>query len=298
MVIRFNSKTSANEPLVSSDDLIGQQIRELAARFANSPQQLLEYLQALVQTLDGQIQERIGFQGPDNFNRFGSFPLSYAWRSEDSFDYSSFANVASITYEAWQVARRISADLDSFDGSKLEPLVQLFKKIGTGSGLPAGSTVYAEIPTLFFPFQAEVVRLEVYLSLKPAIGTTQPTAAEPDETSALPSVERLDGTSSLEVTQIADGSTTVKLPFGLKLCDVPQSLKRDGYDKPVTIRNDDYWKLMEALMHVAPNAIPESKLKHLFSSTSDRQNAPKKLRDIIHDLGLTVKNWTLIELDT
>ena len=166
MVIRFNSKTSANEPLVSSDDLIGQQIRELAVRFANSSQQLLEYLQTLVQTLDGQIQERIGFQGPDDFNRFGSFPLSYAWRSENSFNYSSFASAASITYEAWQIARRISDDANSFDGSKLEPLVQLFKRIGRGSAMPAGSPAYAEIPTLFFPFQAEVVRLEVFLSLK------------------------------------------------------------------------------------------------------------------------------------
>jgi hypothetical protein len=32
--------------------------------------------------------------------------------------------------------------------------------------MPAGSVAYAEIPTLFLPFQAEVVRLEVLLSLK------------------------------------------------------------------------------------------------------------------------------------
>ena len=297
MEIKFNSKTSASEPLVSSDSVIGQQIRELAAGFASSSQQFLEHLQAIVQMLDQHIEKRIGYQGPDNYNFLGSFLVTYVWQPEDTFDYSHFASAASITYEAWYVARRISADVDSFDGSKLEPLARLFKEIGRGSGLPAGSAAYAEIPTLFFPFQAEVVRLEVLLSLKPAVGSTQPPAAEPEDASTLPSVERRDATTSLEATQIADGSNTDKLPFGLKLCDVPQSLKRAGCSSTVTIRNDDYWKLMEALMKASPNAIPESKLTRLFSSRNDRQNAPKKLREIIHDLGLTVKDWTLIELD-
>lgn len=87
-----------------------------------------------------------------------------------------------------------------------------------------------------------------------------------------------------------------QLPFGLHRCDIPQTLKREGY-KPVLIQNDAYWKLMEALMAAAPNAVAESKLQHLFPHKSDRDNAPKKLRNIIDSLGLTVKSWVLMELE-
>lgn len=199
MVIRFNSKTSANEPLVSSDSAIGQQILELSAVFASSSQQFLECLQALVQTLDGHIQGAIGFQGPDNFNRFGSYQETFVWQPEGTFDYPSFASAASIAYEAWYVARRISADVDSFDGSKLEPLVQLFQKIGRGSAMPAGSAAFAEIPTFFIPFQAEVVRLEVLLSLK-----------SPKEETPSQELSPLGSTALLEVADSAE--TTVGAP--------------------------------------------------------------------------------------
>ena len=33
-----------------------------------------------------------------------------------------------------------------------------------------------------------------------------------------------------------------QLPFGLQRCDVPQTLKRDGFKKAVTIKNEDHWK--------------------------------------------------------
>ncbi len=85
-----------------------------------------------------------------------------------------------------------------------------------------------------------------------------------------------------------------QLPFGLLRCDVPQTLKRPGF-QPVTISNEDYWKLMQALISAYPNAVPESKLKQMFPYPNDRKNNPKKLRDIIDTLGLTVKKWTLIE---
>lgn len=88
------------------------------------------------------------------------------------------------------------------------------------------------------------------------------------------------------------------LPFNLQRCDVPQTLKRSGGD-PVTIRNEDYWKLMEALMAAHPNAVPESKLKHFFPYNADqRKNARKKLNDLIDSLGLTVSNWVLTEVKT
>lgn len=88
------------------------------------------------------------------------------------------------------------------------------------------------------------------------------------------------------------------LPFNLQQCDVPQTLKRSGGD-PVTIQNEDYWKLMEALMAAHPNAVPESKLKHLFPYNADqRKNARKKLNELIDSLGLTVSNWVLTEVKT
>lgn len=93
------------------------------------------------------------------------------------------------------------------------------------------------------------------------------------------------------------GHQTATLPFDLAFCDVPQTLKRKNFN-PVTIANSDYWKLMEALMTAWPNAVPESKLNHLFQHSSERKNHPKKLREIIDDLGLTISNWTLSELKT
>jgi hypothetical protein len=211
MVIRFNSKTSANEPLISLDSVIGQQTRELSAVFASSSQQFLECLKALVQTVDGHIREAIGFRGPDNFNRFGSYPVTYVWQPKDTFDYPRFASAASITYEAWYAARRINDDVNSFDGSKLEPLVQLFKKIGSGSSMPAGSVAYAEIPTLFLPFQAEVVRLEVLLSLKSPKEETPSQESSPLGSTALlevaDSVETTVSTPALKLEQHSDRET-------------------------------------------------------------------------------------------
>jgi len=93
-------------------------------------------------------------------------------------------------------------------------------------------------------------------------------------------------------------ATPPTLPFRLHLCDVPQTLKRDGFKNPVTITNPVYWSLMEALIDAAPNAIPKAKLQRLFSYPNDRNNSPKKLRDIIDALGLTVQNWTLTDAKT
>ena len=87
------------------------------------------------------------------------------------------------------------------------------------------------------------------------------------------------------------------LPFDLEPCDVPQTLKRKTFD-PVTIANHDYWELMVALMKASPNAVPEFMLKQLFQSPSERKNHPRKLREIIGDLGLTISDWTLSELKT
>ena len=97
------------------------------------------------------------------------------------------------------------------------------------------------------------------------------------------------------ITQVSeDSKQSSMLPFGLQRCDVPQTLKREGH-KPVLIQNDDYWNLMEALMAAHPNAVSESKLKHLFSYPNDRKNNPKKLREIINTIGLTVEGWVLKE---
>ncbi|GEM_PF-2449209 len=85
------------------------------------------------------------------------------------------------------------------------------------------------------------------------------------------------------------------LPFNLRLCDVKQTLKRDGFTKSVTIPNEDHWRLMEALMAASPNAVPKSKLNQLGITTKgDRDNYPRALKNIIDDIGLTVEKWVLI----
>lgn len=114
-----------------------------------------------------------------------------------------------------------------------------------------------------------------------------------DHSQQIRDLKKLEGASRKLIRPVPVESN---LPFGLQPCDVPQTLKRAKHN-PVAIENIDYWKLMEALMAAAPNAVPESKLNLLFPYKNDRENAPKKLRDIIYLLGLTVKKWTLMELE-
>ncbi len=86
-----------------------------------------------------------------------------------------------------------------------------------------------------------------------------------------------------------------KLPFGLQRCDVPRWLRRPEFDKPIEIP-EVYSAVMEALMASAPNAVTDAKKSHLKASGYDTKNAPKKLRDVIDAIGLTVENWTLKDL--
>jgi hypothetical protein len=87
------------------------------------------------------------------------------------------------------------------------------------------------------------------------------------------------------------------LPFGLQKCDVKNWLKRLGFDQPVEIP-EVYSAVMEALMAAAPNAVTDAKKDHLKASGYDTKNAPKKLRDVIDVIGLTIDDWTLTELKT
>ena len=87
---------------------------------------------------------------------------------------------------------------------------------------------------------------------------------------------------------------TEELPFGIQRCDVPKTLKREGYYH-ISIENEDYWNLMQALMTAWPNAVSESKLNQMFPYPNGRKNASQKLKGIIDALGLTFKNWVLTE---
>jgi len=86
------------------------------------------------------------------------------------------------------------------------------------------------------------------------------------------------------------------LPFNLHRCDVPQALRRDGFDKVVTIKNADHWELMEALMAAFPNAVSEPKLKKIFQGPNDRDNYSRALKNAIDTIGLTVEKWVLTAL--
>ena len=88
-----------------------------------------------------------------------------------------------------------------------------------------------------------------------------------------------------------------KLPFGLQRCDVPRWLRRPEFDKTIEIP-EVYSAVMEALMAAAPNAVTDAKKSCLKASGYDTKNAPKKLREVIDAIGLTVDAWTLRELET
>lgn len=87
------------------------------------------------------------------------------------------------------------------------------------------------------------------------------------------------------------------LPFGLQRCDVTNWLKRQGFSKLVQIK-EVYAPVMDALMAAAPSEISREKRDHLKASGCDLKNAPKQLRLIIDQLGLTIENWTLKELES
>lgn len=91
----------------------------------------------------------------------------------------------------------------------------------------------------------------------------------------------------------------VKFPFNLNRTDVPQTLRRDGYDSPIEIKNDLYWRTMEKLLKAYPDRLSTADLRHLFEDAgpNDRDNTPKRLRPILNAIGLTVKDWTLTEWD-
>ena len=119
---------------------------------------------------------------------------------------------------------------------------------------------------------------------------------------SLPDAVRLSFGDLLATASVAsdgrkpEGKQNTKLPFGLQLCDVPQTLKRPAHT-PVGIENADYWDLMQSLMAAWPNAVPETKLKQLFPYPNGRKNASQKLRTIIDSLGLTFEKWMLIEVE-
>ena len=126
--------------------------------------------------------------------------------------------------------------------------------------------------------QYEASKIEIHLELEFEDATkTIQTERKPDANQPIPDAE--------------------KLPFGLQRCDVPRWLKRPGFDKPVEIP-EVYSAAMEALMNAAPNAVTDAKKDHLKASGCDTKNAPKKLRDVIDVIGLTIHDWTLRELKT
>jgi hypothetical protein len=86
------------------------------------------------------------------------------------------------------------------------------------------------------------------------------------------------------------------LPFGLQKCDVANWLRRQGFDDPVEIK-EVYAKAMDAFIAAAPHAISKQKREHLKATGCDVRNAPKELRKILDNIGLTIKNWTLKELE-
>ena len=110
-----------------------------------------------------------------------------------------------------------------------------------------------------------------------------------------PNPEVPDAVASAEVLTSGAKPAAEVLPFGLKRCEVSQTLKRREF-KPVTIRNEVQWKLMEALMAAYPNALSRETKASLFDSPNDQGNA-KRLRPVLHDLGLTYHDWTLMEWD-
>ncbi len=239
-----------------------QNIEAKAQRYTESAQSLLDDLQALCRSLEGQMVNVI------NVVPFGGSDYT-SWSVGKVFDYAGTTSSASEMYEAWLIARRSNKVVAEFGGKSLQAFVSLFTRLDyqpmASDGFPEAGTIAAAENLM-----TAVYRLELLLLLKPEI----------------------------EEAHLPDLHAAEVLPFQLERCDVSQTLKRAGYRKPVIIKNDDYWKLMEALLAASPDAIPESKLKHLFQNKSDRDNAPKKLRGIIDSLGLTVKNWALMELDT
>ena len=116
-----------------------------------------------------------------------------------------------------------------------------------------------------------------------------------DITQQLRDLKQLEGQVRAMLVQPATppATTPPTLPFGLHLCDVRQTLKREGFRGVAKIPNEGHWELMEALIEASPNAVPESKLKQLNLSEDDRDNYRRALKSTIDAIGLTVERWVL-----
>ena len=214
MVKRFGPDRDVNEPMISLESEVGREIQELAALYVNSAQQFLERLQSLVLSLDAQIQECVSFHGPYEFNPYQPIRTNLAtfrWSPSKDFDYPAFANLASKTFEAWYIARQRNSDVGAFNGATLQALVGLFNGIVNRPSLDAGPTAVSKIPTLFFEFQSEVVRLNGLLCLNFPKEETPSQESSPLGSAALPevadSVETTVSTPAFKLEQHSDRET-------------------------------------------------------------------------------------------
>lgn len=111
-------------------------------------------------------------------------------------------------------------------------------------------------------------------------------------------LKKLEGLLRTEPNEPPSPPPTSDLPFGLRWCEIPQTVLRDGYANHVQISNPVEWKLFTALVDAHPHAISEPTLKHLFKSSEnsshDRKNAPKRLREKLIAIGLDCESWLLV----
>ena len=83
------------------------------------------------------------------------------------------------------------------------------------------------------------------------------------------------------------------LPFDIVLDHDFFKLKRNGYRTPITL-NEAEWNLLQSLCKFFPGTVPKNERSRLFSNDrSARDNTPKRLREKLITVGLTVDDFTL-----
>ncbi len=270
-----------------------QGVLDAAIRYVESVDSFLHELKTLHYFLEclfrkEQLQTSQSILNPD-----GATNVVWHWSPPTDFNYSGFTSNISRIYEAWRLAKLDNAIVQDFDGESLHSLIRHFHKLRVLPNTEDAIHEVNAIAALASIYMTAVERFELRVLMSASHGNVKAKELHTLPGSGTPVVvERC-------VPEIAAGASRKEkeLPFGLQHCDVPQTLKRLGKNGTVTIKNEDYWRLMMALMVAAPNAIPQSRIDNLFLTRNDRENAPKKLRGIIDALGLTVRNWTLMELD-
>ncbi len=149
-----------NEPQVLVESLLHP---EMTKAFATSSQNFLDRVQFLRRKLEGKFERYSDDDGVTSRQR---------WNPPEYFNCCHFRSQLRLTYEAWDIARRLNLELDTFNGETLLKLVHLFEEMSSEQRKDSGVPAPTELTGSCFKFEHEVDRFALLMAIKHPSKTT------------------------------------------------------------------------------------------------------------------------------